>query len=315
MSTVTRIAVIGRTFHPDGKETAELIAAALDPYMKEQGASVDFVNLKNLVFDIDSDRIRIFDAGTGTSLEEYGAILMTNWFSHASIRKDMAYTIALYLSNKHVPFFNSEALKSRSTSKLSQMMLAALHDVAIPRTVFSLSLEHLADYLRQIEFGAPFVLKDAQASRGKGNYLLKSIDEIGAHDDEHSERSPFIAQEFIDSDGSDFRFFVAGGKTKLVIHRMGSGDSHLNNTSAGATTELVEPEAFAGKTLDTVHAMCKILGRELTGIDIMFSQSTGRAYFLEANPIPQIATGSNTEEKLQALATALIESAQKENQA
>jgi hypothetical protein len=39
----------------------------------------------------------------------------------------------------------------------------------------------------------------------------------------------------------------------------------------------------------------------------MIDRVTGKSYFLEANPIPQIATGSNVPLKLQALADALRE--------
>lgn len=308
------VLIIGRDFHPDGKETAAQIAESLTPYLRADDISVRCVLLKDIVFDIANDNITVFDAVSGRDLASFQAVLMTNWFSHASVRKDMAYALAQYFESRSVPFFNTEALHSRSTSKLSQMMLAALHDVAIPRTVFSLSLKHTMEYMRNCSFPTPFVFKDAQASRGKGNYLLASIDEIKAHAAEHSETHPFMAQPLVLSDGSDYRYFVTGGEARLVIRRIGSGESHLNNTSAGATTEIVPAESFKAATLETVSRMSMLLHREVTGIDIMLDKNTGEAYFLEANPIPQIATGSNVALKLQATADALREAVEIGNQ-
>lgn len=300
-----QILILGRSFHPDGKETAALIAEKLQPYLQAHGVEPRLVLLKDIIFDISNDSIRVLDAVTGTDLKDCGAVLMTNWFSHASIRKDMAYTLALYFEQHGVPCFNSEALHSRSTSKLSQMMVAALQGVNIARTVFSLSLDHLTSYLQAENFATPFIFKDAQASRGKGNYVLQSLDQIAHHRAEHSETSPFIAQEFIPSEGADFRFFVVGGETALIIKRIGSGDSHLHNTSAGASTVIISTDEMESSVLESVHTMSRALHREVTGIDIMFDKNTGKPYFLEANPIPQIATGSNVEAKLTALAAAL----------
>jgi glutathione synthase/RimK-type ligase-like ATP-grasp enzyme len=308
--TPSKILIIGRDFHPDGKETAALIAQSLAPVLASKGAKVELLLFKDMLFDIGNESIHIQNAKTGEDIADFDAVLMTNWFSHASVRKDIAHTIALYLNKHDVPLLNGEALHSRSTSKLSQMMLAALNGVSIPRTIFSLRLQHLEHYLQEAKLGLPFVFKDAQASRGASNYLLNDIGEIADHAENHSERSPFMAQEYIASDKSDFRFFVAGGKIQLVIKRTGSSESHLHNTSQGAQTKLVPVTEFSKEVVDMVTAMSKLLHREVTGIDIMFDVKTDKPYFLEANPIPQIATGSNVDAKLRALADALLEAAE-----
>jgi glutathione synthase/RimK-type ligase-like ATP-grasp enzyme len=302
-----KIAVIGRDFHPDGKETASSIAEALRPFCAKNGLATELVLFKDILFDISTERIEVLHMPSGQSLSEYSVVLMTNWFSHASVRKDMAYSLALYFEKQGIPCLNSEALHSRSSSKLSQMMMAALKNVAIPRTIFCLSPEHLIDYLQAARFEVPFIFKDAQASRGNGNYLLKSVDEIRHYASQHSEKHPFMAQQFIAADNADYRFFVVGGRPRLVIKRMGKGDSHLNNTSQGAKTEVLEAREFSDETLGMVDTMCHALGREVTGIDIMFDKTSNQPYFLEANPIPQIATGSNVELKLTAVAEAMRE--------
>lgn len=305
------VLVIGRDFHPDGKETAAFIADSLKPYVEKRGYSVEFLSLKDILFDISHDNGISVTNKQGVELSEYAVVLMTNWFSHASIRKDIAYSLALYFEHNNVPYYNEEAGKSRSTSKLSQLVVAAYAGVPIARTIFGLDLTAASAKAASV-IAAPFILKDAQASRGKGNYLLKSFDEVDAHSGDHTEKTPFIFQEFIESDGSDYRFFVAGNN-RLVIKRSGTGGSHLNNTSAGGNAELVSLDDFSPEVRQDVTKMSQLLGRLVTGLDIMFNKKTGQHFFLEANPIPQIATGSFVAEKLDTLAEALTASA-KENQ-
>lgn len=306
----TTILIIGRDVHPDGKETAALIADSLKPYVEKRGFTTEFLPLKDIVFDISHESGVSVTTTAGTELSEYGAVLMTNWFSHGSIRKDIALSLGLYFEHHNVRYFNEEAAKSRSTSKLSQLVIAAYEGVPIARTIFSLDLDAATAKAKEI-LSTPFILKDAQASRGKGNYLLKSYDEVAPLKKDHTEKTPFIFQEFIESDGSDFRFFVADAK-RLVIKRSGTGGSHLNNTSAGGNAELVNYDDFSDAVKQDVSTMSHRLGRLVTGVDIMFNKKTGKHYFLEANPIPQIATGSFVAEKLDTLADALVNAA-KEN--
>lgn len=303
---MNKIAIIGRNFHPDGKETAAFLSEALKKPLGEKGFKSVFVKLTDLLFDISNDDIRVIDTKSGLTLEDFESVLMTNWFSHASVRKDIAFALSLYLHHKNVPFLNTEAMYSRSTSKLSQMMLAALNGVPIARSVFSLNLMATQEYLHEINFSTPIIFKNVHASRGKGNYLLDDIVDISNYLNNNSEKSPFIVQQFIKSGQADYRLFMVGAKVKLVIKRNGQSGSHLNNTSAGATTELVPVDEFSKEAIAMAETMSHVLHRELTGLDIIFSENDEKPYFLEANPIPQIATGSNTEAKLAALAEGLV---------
>lgn len=305
------ILILGRKFHPDGKETADDIFSGLNGTGKFEEGQLCLAHYSDLLFDISNEKISITDTKNQIDLADFGAVLMTNWFSHASIRKDVAYSAGLYLSEKGVRFFNAESANSRSSSKLSQMVLAAQNSVSIPRTVFSLSFDTLASHAAS-SLGFPCIFKDAQASRGQSNHLIRSVEELEPLRKEHTEKHPFMAQSFIDSGKVDYRFFVAGGKTKLVIKRSSQGDSHLTNTSAGGNSELLSPDALGQDGLRIAQQTSAILKREVTGVDIMVDKNTQKLYFLEANPIPQIATGSNPDKKLDALAEALIEASKGE---
>lgn len=302
---MAKIFVLGRPKHPDGKETADEIYQGLLGTGKLNKEDLKLVHYSDLLFDITTGKTSVIDSKSGEDLAKAGVALMTNWFSHASIRKDIAYSLALFFDKTGIPFFNTEALHSRSSSKLSQMVLAAQNGINVPRTIFSLDFDKLIS-AAESELGYPYILKDAQASRGQSNYLIKTRQAAEALKSQHTEKNPFMAQKFIDSDKTDYRFFVAGGRTRLIIKRLAQGDTHVTNTSAGAAAQLLEAGALGAETEAIVAKCAKLLHREVTGVDIIIDKSTKLPYFLEANPIPQIATGSSTQQKLAALAEALI---------
>jgi glutathione synthase/RimK-type ligase-like ATP-grasp enzyme len=303
-----RILIIGRSHHPDGKETADEIYQSLSKIESFQEYDLRLSHYHDLLFDISTGSTTVIDTKNGLDLASVDCALMTNWFSHASVRKDIALTLGCFFHANKIPFFNTEALYIRSSSKLSQMIIAAQHGIRIPRTLFALSFDELANYA-EAKFSYPIIFKDAQGSRGNDNHLITTHEEAIALMPSHSETHPYIAQEYIDSGKEDYRIFVVGGKPQLGIKRIGSDYSHLTNTSAGASTELVKPESIGKEAMGFVNTMSELLHREVTGVDIMFDKDNNKPYFLEANPIPQIATGSNIEKKINALADALAEAA------
>ena len=164
------------------------------------------------------------------------------------------------------------------------------------------------NYIHKIGIELPLIAKDAQASRGKNNYKITNIEELEEIKANHTEKTPYLLQCMIESDGSDDRFFMVNGKVKLVIRRKGAEGSHLNNTSQGGTATLISLEDISQTVLNIAEKMSKLLHREITGLDIMYDlTNNGSPVFLEANPIPQIATGSFVAEKLNALAEGLME--------
>ncbi len=306
-----KILIIGRNNHPDGKETASQIYEGLKNLATPE-VEYSVVYLKDVVFDISNQSIKVWDYLSGKDLRDFDAVLMTNWFSHASIRKDIAFSLALYFKEHNIPILNTESLHSRSTSKLSQMMIAALAGIPIPRTLLSISFKALIDTAQKLEgseLTLPLIFKDAQASRGNANYLVKDWEQALSLEEQHGEKHPFMIQSVVESDNTDYRFFVTAGQTRFVIHRIGNGESHLTNTSAGASTKLLNVDDFPQRIIQDVTKASELLHREVTGIDIMIDTS-GKHYFLEANPIPQIATGSNITKKLSALEEGLVEMAQ-----
>jgi glutathione synthase/RimK-type ligase-like ATP-grasp enzyme len=253
-------------------------------------------------------------APDGTDVADFDYVYLMSWYSYVPTRRDIAFSLAVYLHNRNVPFNNEEAYYNRSSTKLSQMMLLAEEGISVPRTVFSLSKRLLLEYVAgDTELGnTTVVAKDALASRGASNYLCRSMEELEALPIGVRESQPFIIQPFIPNDGSDIRAVVMGYKIKLLIERRGTEGSHLNNTSQGGNAAIVPLETLPEQTRDDIIRTAKLLHRNVTGIDVMQSSQTGEYFVLEANALPQLATGSFVEEKMRLLAESIIETVEQE---
>jgi len=92
-----------------------------------------------------------------------------------------------------------------------------------------------------------------------------------------------------------------GGQIKMAIKRVAQEGTHLSNTSKGGAAIAVEVDKIAPETLRDAETIAKLLNRELTGVDMIIDSTTNKHYFLEANNMPQISTGSFVKDKAQIL--------------
>lgn len=80
-----------------------------------------------------------------------------------------------------------------------------------------------------------------------------------------------------------------------------SGDSHINNTSKGGVAKEVDPTSLPRHVIDESAQLARLLRREVTGVDMIQDNQTGKFYLLEVNNMPQLATGSYVIEKMRML--------------
>ncbi len=78
-----KILIIGRSRHPDGKETADEIYRGLLSSGQLKDYELLVSHYRDLLFDISTDTIKITDVKTGLELATVNSVLITNWFSHA----------------------------------------------------------------------------------------------------------------------------------------------------------------------------------------------------------------------------------------
>jgi glutathione synthase/RimK-type ligase-like ATP-grasp enzyme len=268
------------------------------------GLSVDIVYWEVLVFDISHENIEIdFD---GLEPKTYELVIALGWYQSGekAIYRDVAFTLALYLSKLGVPFWNSEMLHQRSTTKLSTIMQLALEGIEVPRTIFSLDAAKIIEAsAKNIEF--PAVAKAVAASRGRDNHLVQTPGELK----DLLQNDPInklTVQPFLPND-HDLRIICFNNEPHVVMKRSRTtDDTHLNNTSQGGKSEQLPLEEISPELLTKSRKICKIMGRELAGIDFLpSSQADGGYVCLEVNAIPQLTSGSLLDQKMESLAEAI----------
>ncbi len=257
---------------------------------------------ENLLFWYDGNELRVMLGNTDIDVASFDSVFLIGWFQ-LRMTEDVVLSLSMYLEHNGVNVLNSEALHTRSKSKLSQYVAAALNDISITPFVFSMSPAVLSGAISdRWQSGYPVIMKGVQASRGDDNYLVENeADAIGYANTMEKTRSPwFVVQEFIPNEG-DYRILVMGDKVTGVIHRQSVSDSHLNNTSKGGRAELTDSSILPQEVIDQSVKLAQLLHREVTGVDMIRHTGTGKFYLLEINNMPQLSTGSYVSEKIKRL--------------
>ncbi|CAN5416318.1 hypothetical protein BH09PAT4_BH09PAT4_02240 [soil metagenome] len=252
---------------------------------------------EDLIFDFDGQTLQVTDSVSGVDIADHDAVFLIGWFKSKTL-DDVARAVAHYVHSRGVPFANSEAYDGRSFTKLSQCVIAALNGVTVTPFLFCMDQEILLKAVTSGKIAFPYIAKAVSASRGQDNYLVTDHDQLAQAMRMESEIPKyFIVQEFVPNDG-DYRILVGGGKVRMVIHRLAQNGVHVNNTSQGGKATLVDVATLPEKVVEDSVKLSKIFGRELTGVDMVQHRENGKYYFLEANNMPQLATGSFVAEKM-----------------
>lgn len=291
-----RVLVIGST-GSGGKNDPSVIAE----HLQENGHDVILCHWEDLVFDISTDDVKVMvndnDIVTGLRPD---LVIAVGWYKAGkrAYYRDIAFSLALYLDEANIRFWNSEMKHQRSTTKLSCMVQLALEGISVPHSLFSLN----SNKLPLLE--GPAIVKAISASRGESNYLVQSKTE--AHD--ILTRIPVsLVQPFMPND-HDLRVICFGGEPSLFLRRSrgGDADTHLNNTSQGGSAEWLDKADISEELLTVARKISIIMKREMGGIDFIPDPSSSFGYScLEVNAIPQLTSGYDTKNKLHELATAI----------
>lgn len=277
-------------------DTAESMAKSLQSHARNLDYESCFLEEVGIVFD--GKKLNMINTRNDKDLAEYDGIFLLGWFKLRR-HEEIALAVSIYAAENGVKTLNTEALHNRSKGKISQYVRAALADLSAMPFIACVDKGLLPGLVRRSGIGYPAVVKSATGSRGAVNYLVQSEAELRTVLKEAPTKA-YVAQPFIPNDG-DYRILVAGGKVRLVIHRLASTGTHLNNTSRGGKANIVSIETLPQKMLDDAVAISGLLRREVTGVDMVVHRGSGQPYFLEANNMPQLSTGSFVQEKAQML--------------
>jgi glutathione synthase/RimK-type ligase-like ATP-grasp enzyme len=258
------------------------------------------VALENLLFTVKEDgSADVIDMVSGRSMSDAALVYMKGKWG----LPEEASALANYLLHRGVPFMDTSALGS-VMSKIATTMRLWGHGVAVPFTLYVRRHDRMAEALLSYksELGERFILKDAQGAKGKLNFFVTYAEALAVL--EQNPDVQFVAQRFIENDG-DYRVGVYVGKSAFAIARKGSGDTHLNNTSAGGTATYLPVNELPAKYRSLAEKASRAVDLQVSGVDIIIDRITGKPYILEVNQGSQIVTGAYTAENMMAFSNAL----------
>lgn len=269
-----------------------------------RGVKAAVVYWEDIVVSIYDNMVHIADDnGNEIFSQNIDLVIAVGWYrtGNESIYRDLAFATALYFDYLKIPFWNSEMIMQRSMTKLSCMVQLVLNGVTVPNTTFSLAGNHL----KQATY--PFVLKSPTASRGRSNYFVSNENELR---DIQKMPTYYLIQPFLEND-HDLRVICFNAKPELILMRSrgDKSESHLNNTSQGGSAVWRSLSEYPSELLTTCNKICKIMKREMAGIDFIPDAASPFGYScLEVNAIPQLTSGFGVDEKMASLSRSIIDS-------
>lgn len=258
------------------------------------------VALENLQFIVEEDgSADVIDSVSRVSLGQASLVYMKSRWG----LPEEANALANYLFYKGIPFMDASALGA-VMSKISTTMRLWGGGISVPFTLYARKHGLLLDLIKEHQkvLGEKFILKDAQGAKGMINFLT-TIEEAPKILSEYPDIQ-FMVQRFIPNDG-DYRVGVYVNKSSFAIKRVGSGKTHLNNTSAGGAAEFIAIDDMPEKLLRLAEKASRAVDLQISGVDIIVDKNTNKSYILEVNQGSQIVTGAFVKENIAALNAAL----------
>lgn len=207
-----------------------------------------------------------------------------------------ALLLADYLKrNQKIIIDERLANKRYITSKLSSLIKFKRFGLSVPLTYQILESSGFKAIAQKLGF--PLIIKEENAAKGEGIYLLKNLEEAKLLFKKINCASVLI-QKYIPSN-FDIRVLVLGGRILGAIKRTAKKGEFRSNIAQGGTAEVYSLDSDL-KKLAILTA--KASDNEFAGIDIMID-SKNKPYILESNRAPQFkgfeeATGINVAQEI-----------------
>ena len=169
-----------------------------------------------------------------------------------------------------------------SRDKFRAGQFLARHGIAVPKTLSFASPRNIDAAIRAVG-GYPFILKKLKGTQGNAVFLINDVDlahkKLGKYIRKHK---PFLIQEFIkESQGSDLRCFVVGGKIVGAMRRVAAKGEFRANIHAGGRGEAVK---LTPEERDMALRAAALLQLPIAGVDIL--RSDKGPLLLEVNSSP-----------------------------
>jgi RimK family alpha-L-glutamate ligase len=158
--------------------------------------------------------------------------------------------------------------------------------------------QHNYRQLTSQQLAYPLIVKETDASKGKGVHLIDQVEKIGALF-ESTQKPTLLVQPFIENE-YDIRVLVLGGVVLGAIKRSRTDENEFrNNVSLGGNSTVYQ---LSEKEAELALRATEALNYSFSGVDILQAKD-GRQFILEVNKAPQYngfmeATGMNVPAKI-----------------
>ena len=266
-------------------ELGRHISAILPP-----DTTVDRVFLSDIAYTISPTSFNATITPTVVSVADYDTVYIRG--PKMRMRSEQAFYLSRFCDAKNIRCINDYSLYYPGT-KVAQSIIFYEQSAPFLKTIYTYTNATLL-LLAEQEFGYPYILKTTTGSHGDANHLIKSREQAERAIEEENQID-FLAQQFCEND-RDYRILITPDDS-LIFARLGSADTHLNNTSKGAGALLATKNEVPEQYIMKSREIASRLKLELAGVDIMPKLGTKEFYFLEINSQPQFRTGVFLEEK------------------
>lgn len=270
---------------------------------------IDVIRYRDLKITIDGQTTLIQDINSRRDLSYYDVVYFLTRVRDAAL----AAIVAVNAKRLGIGFADSAACNHPSDTKIHQTALLSGHSISLPTTI-RIDNEYLVDQYDQFveRLGSPFILKDDNGRKGRGNFLIKNAKEFkDACKHAKNNELEMIAQKYIPNKGY-YRLLVLGRRLALVTYRSVDNDqSHLYKRDRDGLPKLVDISKIPVHVQQMAIEAAQILQLEVAGVDILQDSETGLWYCLEVNNSPQLVGGAFVPEKMQELTEFFIREAKK----
>lgn len=265
--------------------------------LEKFGATKGFVHktvaLEDLIFIVDNKQNGHVLLKNGEKpFDEASLVYFKSWES----MPEEASALATYLDSQGIPYID-HIVNGVGISKLPQLLKIWSIDTNV--TPFAYGQNLTKKIINNYIPSDLYVVKKARDQKGRDNIIVKSSSVL-----ENNSEGKLI-QPFIINKG-DYRVLTYGFKVRGALFREAQLGSHLNNTSAGATSTYIEAKDLDKNISSMAEEAARITGHEVAGVDVL-PDETGNFYILEVNQGSQIVTGHHIERKMEAFGEFLHE--------
>lgn len=189
---------------------------------------------------------------------------------------------------------NESVAITRSRDKLRSMQLFSRKGIGMPVTGFASKPSDVKDLIALVG-GAPLVVKLLQGTQGIGVVLAETSKAAeSVIEGFMGVKADILVQEYIkESNGSDIRCLVVGGKVVASMKRTAQAGEFRSNLHRGGSAELIR---ITPEERSTAVRAARIMGLNVAGVDLL--RSNHGPLVMEVNSSPglegiETATGKD----------------------